>query len=419
MKKQKIGRNDPCPCNGGKKYKHCHGSGTPQPTIGPVELPDCSPASKVRVISPASVPHEIRAGLIAQQAREADRQRRFGLVRPEIAMDFHGYKFVAIGGKLLYRPSEQCRFFTDVLIAYVPQMFGREWFEAEIAKPMERRHPVMQWRIKGMNYMNVQPRQPDGSYAAVPTGPLLAYLTFAYDLYVVEHNARLDDRLVERLKQMDQFQGARHELFAQATCLRAGFKIENEDETDRSSRHAEFTATHLATGEKISVEAKSKHRPGVLGRPGIPEVVGKVNLKFGRLLRDAIKKNPPHPLVVFLDMNMSFESANRFLAWLPPGRPHPYITKTLDVIRREHNGRDPISLLMMTSHPGHHTKDDEIPRQGHMMGQISLLPARPANNLEALKAIVNATNLYGQIPQELPSAGTVPTVISPHEMRIS
>ena len=23
---QKVGRNDPCPCGSGKKYKHCHGS---------------------------------------------------------------------------------------------------------------------------------------------------------------------------------------------------------------------------------------------------------------------------------------------------------------------------------------------------------------------------------------------------------
>jgi preprotein translocase subunit SecA len=24
-KRKKIGRNEPCPCNSGKKYKHCHG----------------------------------------------------------------------------------------------------------------------------------------------------------------------------------------------------------------------------------------------------------------------------------------------------------------------------------------------------------------------------------------------------------
>ena len=27
---QKIGRNDPCPCGSGKKYKHCHGKDNPQ-----------------------------------------------------------------------------------------------------------------------------------------------------------------------------------------------------------------------------------------------------------------------------------------------------------------------------------------------------------------------------------------------------
>ncbi len=24
---KKVGRNDPCPCGSGKKYKHCHGQG--------------------------------------------------------------------------------------------------------------------------------------------------------------------------------------------------------------------------------------------------------------------------------------------------------------------------------------------------------------------------------------------------------
>ena len=26
LSKAKIGRNEPCPCNSGKKYKHCHGA---------------------------------------------------------------------------------------------------------------------------------------------------------------------------------------------------------------------------------------------------------------------------------------------------------------------------------------------------------------------------------------------------------
>lgn len=331
--------------------------------------------------------------------RETERVRRYGRVRPEIAIDYQGYKFVAIGGTLLYMPREKCRFLTDVLLAYIPQLFGRGWFETEIAKPPEERHQVMQWRIKGMKYMNEQPRLPDGSYAAAPTGPLLAYMTFAYDAYVVANNGGLDKRLVQRLMQKDQFQGARHELFAEATCLRAGFAVEHEDETDPESRHAEFTATHIDTRQKISVEAKSKHRPGVLGQLGTRELSTEVNLRFGYLLNDAVAKNTLHPLVVFLDMNMPFETANRFLS---PPTPHPFIIKTIDRMRRQHGGKDPITQLIITNHPSHYTQDHEIPRRAHMMGQISLCPVRPAR-IEALMAITQATNLYGNIPQELPT----------------
>jgi hypothetical protein len=347
---------------------------------------------------PQDVIEKMSAKIIEHQRQEQERTRLYGLVRPEIAADFKGYKFVAVGSTMFYMPSDRCRFLTDILLTYVPTLFGREWFEREIAKPPDERHPVMQWRVKGINYMNSQPRLPDGSYGAVPTGPLLAYITFAYDLYVVAHNGRLDSRLVERLKQEDQFQGARHELFAEATCLRAGFTIEHENENDRSSRHAEFTATHVKTGQTISVEAKSKHRPGVLGQTGARESSDRINLRFGHLLNDAVAKNPTHPLVVFLDMNMSFDSANRFLSRLPP---HPFILKTLNRMRKEHGGRDPITLLVITSHPGHYTKDNEIPQHSHVVGQISQMPLKPAQ-MEALVSISQATMLYGNIPQELP-----------------
>ena len=31
---KKVGRNDPCPCGSGKKYKHCHGAQQPQSSEG-------------------------------------------------------------------------------------------------------------------------------------------------------------------------------------------------------------------------------------------------------------------------------------------------------------------------------------------------------------------------------------------------
>lgn len=329
---------------------------------------------------------------------------RYGQVRPEIAFEFHGYRFVAIGGKLIYMPANRCNFLSDVLIAYVPQLFRKEWFDQEIAKPRDERHPAMQWRVKGMNYMTSQPKLPDGTYAVQFTGPLMAYMTFAYDLYVVDHNSRLDQRLIERLKRADQFQGARHELFAEATCLRAGFEIAHEDESDRSTRHAEFTATHKATGVKVSVEAKSKHRAGVLGQPGQREPEDSLNLRFGKLLNLAIAKSTPHPFVVFLDMNMPFQAAQRLLAPRSPIPTHPLIHGTLDRIRAEHNGKDPINLLLITNQPQHYTKDGELAQRAHWLAQVSQVPVKPAR-IDVLFAIAQAANLYGNIPNELPKDG--------------
>jgi len=398
MKTPKIGRNDPCFCGSGKKFKKCHGAlSIPRSRSNDV------PPTAVRVQHIGGPPPAAIAQVMEKfqehQRRESNRIRHYGHIRPEIAIDFNGYKFVAIGGTLLYMPSDKCRFLPDVLLTYIPHLFGKEWFEREIAKSPDERHPVMQWRIKGMNYMNEQPRLPDGSYGATPTGPLLAYMTFAYDTYVVANNGGLDKRLIERLMQKSQFQGARHELFAEATCLRAGFSIEHEDERDPNSRHAEFTATHIKSGQIISVEAKSKHRPGVLGQPGERETNTEVKLRFGYLLNDAVAKRVTHPLVVFLDMNMPFETTNRFLS---PPTPHPFILKTLNRMRAQHGGKDPITQLIITNHPSHYTKDHEIPSRAHMMGQVSLCPLKPAR-IDALMAITQATNLYGNIPQELPN----------------
>jgi hypothetical protein len=401
--KVKVGRNDLCQCGSGKKQKKCCGNPTARATTSQSHsLPQ---PFTVKEVTPTQVPPEViqkaRRYFVEKQQEEQERISRFGLVPPVISADFNGYKLVAIRNKLFYKPVAKCKFFTDVLIDYVPTLFGREWFEHEIAKHPDERHPVMQWRVKGMSFMNAQPPLPDGTYEATPTGPLLAYMTFAYDLYVVEHNAGLDARLLERLKRADQFQGARHELFAEATCLRAGFEIEHEDETDCSTRHVEFTATHKSTGQKISVEAKSKHRPGVLGQTGARQPDNALDLPFGKLLNDAVAKNAPHPLVVFLDMNMPFQAAQRFLGRRPPQTPHPFIVKTLQRMRKSNGGKDPINLLVMTNHPQHYTKDEEIACSGHLLTAMNGFPLKAVHRPDALFALHQAANLYGNIPQEL------------------
>lgn len=81
--------------------------------------------------------------------------------------------------------------------------------------------------------------------------------------------------------------------------------MKHENEKDGKTRHAEFTVRYVATGQLLSVEAKSRHRDGVLGRPGAPKVRPDFNL--GGLINDAVAKKPPHPLVIFVDTNLPLQ----------------------------------------------------------------------------------------------------------------
>jgi hypothetical protein len=347
--------------------------------------------------------HEITPELKRMQ-EEAQRPRmnptfthEFGQVRPPISLDYRGYKFVIAGNQVVYQPKERAQFFTDILLTFVQNTFGKEWLKAEIAKPRGTRHPIFEARYKTLSYINAQPRDSQGRFQTQMTGPMLGYFTFAYDLFTVQDNGHLDARLIERLKNCDQFQGARHELFAEATCLRAGFTIKHEDETDGTTRHAEFEATHKMTGQIFSVEAKSKHRPGILGFPGAMEAEGEHNLRVGHLLNDAIQKNTQHPLVVFLDLNLPWLTANRLLENRFP--PHPLIHGTLNRMRSRHSDRDPINLLVVTNHPEHYSPDEGAAPSPQLLSIHTQIPVKPVARPAALMAIHQAANVYGKIPQ--------------------
>ncbi len=45
IRKEKIGRNDPCPCGSGKKYKKCHGAPSAAPPTPPADTPSRTPVS--------------------------------------------------------------------------------------------------------------------------------------------------------------------------------------------------------------------------------------------------------------------------------------------------------------------------------------------------------------------------------------
>jgi hypothetical protein len=170
------------------------------------------------------------------------------------------------------------------------------------------------------------------------TGAMSAYLTLAYDLYSIAHNNELQSKLVARLKNIDQFWGARYEIFAAATLIRAGFEVEFEDEDDRSSTHCEFTATSRKSGRKFSVEAK--HRAGT-------------NFRFGRQLNRALKKAAQFERLVFMDVNMPGNNVDDETAHESP------LLKAVKDLRpfenRLINGEVlPSAYLVISNSPQHH-----------------------------------------------------------------
>jgi hypothetical protein len=122
--------NAPCPCGSGRKYKKCHGD----------------PRTRRRASDVAGsrpIPKEIALELQRHEARELIRTQQQGLGRPIIEAQVAGHQVVAVGNTIHF--SKRWKFPSDFLSDYIKDTLGREWGQAEIAKPLNERHPIMQW----------------------------------------------------------------------------------------------------------------------------------------------------------------------------------------------------------------------------------------------------------------------------------
>jgi hypothetical protein len=381
----RVGRNDPCPCGSGKKFKKCH-----------LNVPPIATAAH-------PLPREVMEKFDRRRLEETLREATFGKIRPIIQVpEYAGKRIVVVRGAIYWQDKGKWNFFSDFLFDYGKIKFGKEWLDAQKAAPSEQRHPLYVWQHQAYEWQLRQKPQADGTYAAVPNGPMAACNNFYYDLYTVDDNALLDADLLARLKNRDQFQGALHELFAQATCLRAGFDIIRENERDPTRRHVEFTGVHKATGQHVLVEAKSRHRAGVMGRTG--ERDERPDIRFRKLINDAIAKDPNNPLAIFVDTNLPPKRAEFFYALqsrdpVTPSRP---MATLMEAIRKEHGGVDPYNLLVFSNHPQHYSEDDEIAPGNRWVGIIPQRARVPTYHLSALQDICTAANLYGNVPTHFP-----------------
>lgn len=360
----KIGRNQQCPCGSGYKYKHC-----------------CSAVSDAMRRSPKrttvdELSLEARQRLIDLQ-RELDEDRRvYGHAQPMMTVEHQGYRFVAVRNK--FRFSKNWKTPIDFLGDYIKIVLdGAGWGNTEIAKPREQRHPILQWYQDVCTWQreHEQARDADGIFSGVATGSVKAYYALAYDLWTLDNHAVLQDKLIHRLKNVDQFQGVRYELYVTASMIRAGFHVELEDESVSNRTHCELTATHRRTARKFSVEAKSTGRPGMLGKGGERTDIDDIKANIYRKLQDALLKDADYDRVVFIDVNMPPHKGQALEA--------PWFHAVADQLKKLEDSQSaknpyPSAFLFFTNHPYHYVGNDDVEPS-----QTAIFTAINRNDLKA------------------------------------
>jgi hypothetical protein len=296
----------------------------------------------------SEIPQEVLEAF-AQQQKESERVRRFGHVRAPISVELKGQRIVAVGSRIAWSP--KWRTFHDFLCGYLPAVFGKEWGDPELRKPFNERHPVAQWYHGVCLHQQQVVKESGKVHEAIATGPDMAFMSLAYDLYTLEHHTLLQGRLIQRLKHRDQFQGARYETYVCAAFIRAGFDVVLEDETDSETSHCEFLATHKRNGARYSVEAKSRHRPGYLGRAGAPQPPSVIQADVSRLLKAALLKHAEHERVIFIDVNVPPISQARLES--------DFLEQIKEEVERLHRSQGqqhtiPPALVFFTNHPYHY-----------------------------------------------------------------
>lgn len=243
---------------------------------------------------------------------EKDFEQRHGQARPPVYVDLDGKMMVAIGGALYKQVQEGPYDLLNVFHDTALDLFGEARIEVEMALPKEQRHPALQFLSVAVE-QNALDRA-EGVYR--PSGCSAAWGRLGYDLFTVRDNAELLAKLKGELLRADKYQAARCELLVCSIAVTAGFEIHFEDEGDNRQKHVEFFAVHKEGGLAISVEAKSRHRYGVLGFKGGYATGPRTEVGIRGLFDKALVKKPPHPLYLFIDVNLPAGTDEDRARWL-------------------------------------------------------------------------------------------------------
>ena len=201
------------------------------------------------------------------------------------------------------------------------------------------------------------------------------------------------------MRNRNEFQGARYEIATAAIIARAGFGIKFLDDTLKKERHCEFIATHKYTGIEIGVEAKSRHRKGVIHQEGEFNYNARMKGDVNKIYNKARTQKPENlPYAIFIDVNLP-PTPN--ISW----DKKPWVS---DIMRmQDRHGTptvekpDPYNLLAITNFSYYYAGNEGITPSGEYLLVISKYSEVNLSNPQILYAIAESIQRYSYIPTEV------------------
>jgi len=387
----KIGRNSPCPCGSGKKYKKCHlFSGEP------IMIPH------ITKVEPTAETDKIMHEIELQQVERRKRLAELGVfIDFVIPTHFKGKKIWALGSRI-YPYQKEDETFHEFIAHALKLELGREWWEKQVKLPENERHFIIKCFAKHYEWKQKNERPENrykGLWRAKPDGYSRALTSLAFDVCSLLHAVHLPEVFLAKLRAYEGYQSVRYEIAVAAMFARMGYKISFLDEKfagqKEQPKHSEFIATHPETGEEIYVEVKSKERKGVLHREGEFVAEHEFRSSVSKLYRHALtQRQPGKPFIVFIDMNLPL-SPN-----INPGDNLwvKVITRMRDSANFATKGQaSPTNAIVFTNYSYHYGTDQET-GSGEWLLEKSENPEVPIKSPDFGDKFIAVLDKYGNVP---------------------
>lgn len=378
------GPNSTCTCGSGRKFKKCCGN------VAHIQN---------RRVLRRTTPEELRTMKVrykAMQAKDEIRRDKFGDVKPLVHCDWQaqGKQVVAIGNVLCIGDFDS---FPEFLWMYLLEVVGKDWLIEQMHLEPLHAHPIAQWLWAMQVFAGPGGDITKDMHSSTPQNATLSLMLLANDIYTIRNNGQLQDEMINRLRNGD-FGTARYELTVAAAVMRAGLKIDFEDEFDTTRPHPEFIATDPTSGIQIAVEAKSKKDATLVGFNGRWQW-SQSALRLQSRVKKAVKKQPKIPYLIFVDLNLPPE-----MTMDPNGEWLKAIASEAIQIDAMANPLDEFNAVFVTNTGLHYYAAMSRPATAICMPILAKNPKYPLPDVRIIALIQDAFKKFNNYPRTFDEA---------------